>query len=394
MPRLRDRVGCGFPLKGGGGSGGVGTMKKTRVTMTERSRRFGQGGQVVVLFMLVSVVLVGMVGLVVDSGTSYVHSRTLQAATDVAAESGDVLLTADLKTNTALNPVPYSTADICTAIETSISSTGTGSAATNGWAAYFTDLSGNVVGTAFCPSPPGGAPPSTAFGIKVTATATSPTYFMGVLGINTATQSAAGTAVVQQILSVDNSALAPWMVWFQDCNARPAGSAQSVPGPALVPGDTVVLQDNSFMANDTCGPTAVASSNSFKGYMHDCANGSGSCAPVPISGSGTSGTSVSSGGNAFGTDPMLPILQAAEANGTPVIVPVADAISGNGTNYSLTISGFVEVSIAKGTDLKSLPVTGTVVGSGVIPFSSADTVCQSVCTYDNPNTTTAITLVG
>jgi len=362
--------------------GGIGGMVAMRMRDTGRKSYVRQGGQVMVLFALVSVVLVGMVGLVVDSGTAYVHSRTLQDASDVAAESGDVLLTADLKTNTADNPLPYSTADICGVIETSISSTVTGTAASGSWQAYYTDLNGTVLGSAFCPSPPSGNPPSTAFGIKVTTTATSPTYFMGVLGINTTTQNSSGTAVVQQLMQVNTDGMAPFMAWYMDCTL--SGGAQP-----LAPGDKFTFRYNNFMSKDVCdNPSSDPPSGAgFKGYFH-YKNGTVSV--------GGSNPLKSQGGNAFGTDSMATVMDNAAQNQTPVLFPVADSLTGPSGSMSVQLSGFVEVLLP--TDFArlspSVAWTGTVVGTGIIPYSAVDTVCTSSCTYDSPNATTAVTLVG
>ncbi len=342
-----------------------------------RSEGSGERGQVAVLFALMAVVLVGMVGLVVDGGTGYIHSRTLQEVADTAAESGDVLLTADLKALGANPPTaePYTTAQICSAIEASVAAAGPGSTNVGSFAAYFTNSDGTSLGVSICSSTAPLYPPTSplATGISVTPANTHPTFFMGALGINNVAEASNGTAVVQQVNVVQEANLAPFIAWYLDC--------QMTNQPPLAVGDTEVLRSSTYISTSLCGPGMQLTSNDFKGYLH-WHNGS-----VTI---GTTNGVTSEGGNAIGTSD-LSVLQAAALSGTPIVFPVADVISGSGsagTNLGLTLSGFVEMTVqAPVGNGASSSWIGTVVGVGVIPFSAENTVCTSTCTYPSTDPT-------
>jgi putative Flp pilus-assembly TadE/G-like protein len=129
---------------------------------------------VLVFVTLTLAALVGMMGLVVDYGSSTMDVRMLRNATDAAAISGVIAMVDDpTTTNTSVttslgrNQAPAGTTTACAYVDTSGAT-----------------LEASCAGT----------PPSTASGIKVSATATRSTYFMGILGQPTVTVGAASTA--------------------------------------------------------------------------------------------------------------------------------------------------------------------------------------------------------
>lgn len=139
---------------------------------TRQSRR-RQSGQMLVLVALLLIVLVGLLALVLDGGNLYLQRRRLQNAADAAA-----LATAYQIASSATDSSIRSTL-----IDYAITRNGAGSAL----GVYLP--SGAQVG--------GGSVPSGTTAVRIAVTQTVSTFFAGIVGVNSATMTASGTASFQ-----------------------------------------------------------------------------------------------------------------------------------------------------------------------------------------------------
>ncbi|GAC1342475.1 MAG: hypothetical protein NVSMB29_14210 [Candidatus Dormibacteria bacterium] len=319
-----------------------------------------QHGQILVLFALSAVALLSLLGLAVDGGRAYVDKRTLQSASDTAADAGAWMLSVN-----ATNPNTYSDADVMSAVsKVVVGSIGGGDiAASQPTVAHYTDAAGNQLPTgAACTVGACGTIPAGAAGVQVDASDRHPTYFMRLVGTETAQERASAIAMFTIIQQFDfnNPNFAPYAAWNTTCG----------PGfPAIKIGDSIVFRSNAWKDAAGCGNTQITSNN-FKGWFHD-----------PSESIFHQGDTVTAkGGNALGQEP-LGLIQQAYANRKPIVFPVVDSAAGQGANLTIHIAGFVAVIPDQscwangGTCSPSTDWTGTIVA-----FSPTYTgICTATC---------------
>jgi len=161
-----------------------------------RSRRKGEG-QILVVFALGLIVLVSGVALVLEGGNAYQNQRSVQNASDAAADAGATVLAAHLA------GVSKTDADVLSAINASAGFN------TVTAAAYYTDVygqpidaSGNVVAVNLAVAVgagPSGAIPPNAQGVHVGSDRTFPTALARVIGINSFKASAEAIAITGKV---------------------------------------------------------------------------------------------------------------------------------------------------------------------------------------------------
>lgn len=318
-----------------------------------------QGGQVAVLFALAAVALVVIAGLALDAGQSFVGQRALQAGADTAAQSGASMLQADYTACVNSNPLPYTTADVSDVVTKIVFDAGAaqGKATSTPVATYLSYSSSDTptltsIGPVstytgqFCA--PGGVWTGPT-GVKVAATETSPTFVLQLLGIRTATEDAAGTAV----FGYAGGGGAPFASW--DALCYPTAS-----GKPLAVGDTVVLLSPDWYKY-TCGFGTPAS---FKGYIDPI---------TPIVLPMTVPSCMQTGpGTGIKTPPPLKV-------GVTYLVPEISSYvkgycpgynSSNSGPYELTYAGMLAVTVTSAT-------TTTILGkvSSTDPLNSGVTIC-------------------
>ena len=161
-----------------------------------RSGRKGEG-QILVVFALGLIVLVSGVALVLEGGNAYQNQRSVQNASDAAANAGATVIAQGLA------GVSKTDADVLTAINSSAAFN------TVGAAAYYTnvtgqpiDASGNVVAANLAVAVgagPAGAIPPNAQGVHVGSDRTIPTTLARVIGMNSFKASAEAIAIAGKV---------------------------------------------------------------------------------------------------------------------------------------------------------------------------------------------------
>ena len=161
-----------------------------------RTRRKGEG-QILVVFALGLIVLVSGVALVLEGGNAYQNQRSVQNASDAAADAGATVIAQGLA------GVSKTDADVLAAINSSAAFNNVTAAA------YYTDVygqpinaGGNVVAenaAAAVGAGPAGAIPPNAQGVHVGSNRTIPSTLARVIGINRFTASAEAIAITGRI---------------------------------------------------------------------------------------------------------------------------------------------------------------------------------------------------
>ena len=328
-------------------------------SLTLNRRPTEQRGQVAVLFAIAAVAIVVTAGLALDAGQSFVSQRALQAGADTAAQSGTSMLDADFTACVTSKPLPYTATDISAVVTKIVSDAAAAQGgATSPPVATFVAYSSaatpalsslgpvsNYTGQ-FCA--PGGvwAGPT---GVKVATTETRPTFVLQLVGMRTATEDAAGTAVFGYV----GGGGAPFASWDAACY-------KSSSGAALVAGDTVVLLSPQWYKY-TCGFGTPAS---FKGYID----------PVtPITLPLTVPSCIQTGpGVGIKTPPSLVV-------GKTYLIPEISSYkkgycpgynSSNAGPYMLTYAGMISVTVTSETTTTILAVVNP-----TSPTTSQITIC-------------------
>ncbi|NNM96658.1 MAG: Tad domain-containing protein [Candidatus Dormibacteraeota bacterium] len=322
-----------------------------------------------VLFALAAVALVAIVGLALDAGQAFVSQRALQGGSDTAAQSGATMLAVDysncVATAGTANPASGDGTYSQTTIAADVTQLALYAAAAQGRATSppgvsFVNYTGGGVEINSSPTPfctvGSWTGPS---GIEVSTSDTHPTSMLGVVGINSATETAHAIALIGTPTSTTDGA--PFGVWYQSC-----------PSTDLKAGEAVTLLSPTWDST-TCGN--VDTRNSFKGYFK-------LPGPITLGSSGCIQTGTGSGG-AIGTDPNPP------ASPNSVYVPMitkvysfGDTIPENGLGsncpsisvkgtFDLLYSGFAYVKVNPTSS--SSTITGVV--QGVASFTTGLQVC-------------------
>ena len=155
--------------------------------MPAASKLAPQKGQILVLAGVLFVALLAMTALVIDGGNAWVQQRATQNATDAAATAGAGVLARNLYAQGKTD------GDVEQAVLATAQANGIDPASVT---AFYTTKAGVLLS----PSVPVGAdptsaPPSSAAGVQVGATKSFPTYFAGIVGINTISASTSATAI-------------------------------------------------------------------------------------------------------------------------------------------------------------------------------------------------------
>ncbi len=318
-----------------------------------------QRGQVAVLFAIAAVAIVVTAGLALDAGQSFVSQRALQAGADTAAQSGTSMLQADFTACVNSQPLPYTTSDISAAVTKIVSDAAAAQGrATSPPVTTFVAYSSSATPALsdlglvsaytgqFCAEGGVWGGPS---GVKVATTETRPTFVLQLLGIRTATEDAAGTAVFGYV----GGGGAPFATWDAACY-------HSSSDQPLVNGDPVVLLSPVWYKY-TCGFGTPAS---FKGYIDPI---------TPITLPMTNPSCIQTGpGVGIKTPPTLQV-------GTTYLIPeIGSYTKGycpgyNSTNagpYMLTYTGMLAVTVTSET---STTILGQVTNTS--PTVSGVTIC-------------------
>jgi len=287
---------------------------------------------------VIAVALAGMVGTALDLGQAYLDRRALQASADLAADAGAQLLAANYQAGGTASG-PTADAQVQAVVDDVVHKSAAGASAVTSYTAVYTDGSGATLAAVGS-----GTIPPTAAGVAVTPTDQHPTTFIRVLGITSMQEraTAATTVSVLQSIQLSSPFVAPYAVWWQNCQAsRP-----------LRVGDHAIFRSNAYGTDAACNANGYTiGSNNFKGYFHQ--------GPSSIA---NGDTFTAKGGNALGQEPLSQ-LSAAYTNHTLLIFPVIDAASGNGANLTFHDNGFVAIEMD--ADYSQVPPsqdwTGTVV---------------------------------
>ncbi len=346
----------------------------------------GQRGQVAVLFALAAVAIVAIAGLALDAGQAFVSQRALQAGSDTAAQSGATMLAVDYSQCvtgvTGTGDGTYSqltlAGDVTQLAEYAAAAQGratsapsvtfvnyqTGSATVAPWSSV---ASFCTLGTWVGPS-----------GVEVTVSDTHPTSVLGVVGINSATETAHTIALIGTATATTSGA--PFGVWYELCPG----------GTTLAAKDQVTLLSPQW-DKTTCGPSAYGPSSergSFKGYFK---------LPGPLTlssstecvqtGPGSGDGGASSAAPAAGTTVLVPLIKTVYSfDSTIPSGSGCPAIAAKGT-FDLLVEGFVSVTINSSDPAST--VTGTVNSivtgvSGLTICPVRDTGCSSPSSSSQP----------
>jgi hypothetical protein len=166
-------------------------MNRSRRTA---SRREGQRGQILVIAVISMIAMIGGISLVLEGGNAYAHQRVVQNGSDAVANAGAMVIAQ------RLGGAIKTDADV-KAAATAMSS----SNLLDGFAAYYSDVKGNLLTLAGTPAPdkasaaqvgnPANVIPPGAQGIQVSGTQLFPTTFARVIGMNDFRATADATAV-------------------------------------------------------------------------------------------------------------------------------------------------------------------------------------------------------
>jgi hypothetical protein len=227
------------------------------VKVSHTTRRRNAAGQALVIMALAMVAVTAMVGLIIDGGNAWANQRIVQNGSDAAAEAGSVIMAERLAGATA--PGGGWEAAVATAVNASATANGITVSA-----AYYTDICGiplksdgsaalNTNGsydlavadhvgsrlpaiistTPNCPNLTVGP----AAGVLVVGHKDIPTYFVGVVGINTFsvnTQSTAAAGYLQESCDASQGqacALLPVAIPVDILTCDRSGNAQSQGDP-------------------------------------------------------------------------------------------------------------------------------------------------------------------
>jgi hypothetical protein len=322
-----------------------------------------QQGQVAVLFAIAAVAIVVTAGLALDAGQSFVSQRALQAGADTAAQSGTSMLDADFTACVNSQPLPYTTSDISAVVTKIVSD----AAAAQGRAtsppmatfvAYSSSPTPSLSDLGPVSSYTGQLCEDGAWngptGVRVATTETRPTFVLQLLGIRTATEDAAGTAVFGYV----GGGGAPYATW--DALCYPTAN-----GTPLAPGDTVILYSAQY-DKYVCGFGPPAS---FQGYI----------SPInPIQLPLKTGACIQTGtgvGGKVGQQPTLTV-------GVTYLVPEISSFTkgycpgysaSNAGPYELTYAGLVAVTVIAPPKGDPHGIYGVV--SSTDPTTSGVTIC-------------------
>ncbi len=316
------------------------------------------------LFAIAAVAIVVTAGLALDAGQSFVSQRALQAGADTAAQSGTSMLDSDFTACVNSQTLPYTASDISAVVNKIVSDAAAAQGrATSPPVATFVSYSTSPTPSLmdlgpvssysgqFCTA---GGVWSGPTGVKVATTETRPTFVLQLLGIRTATEDAAGTAVFGYV----GGGGAPFASWDALCYPGPNGAA-------LQPTDTVVLYSSKY-DKYTCGFGPPAS---FQGYI----------SPItPIQLPMSSGACIQTGpgvGGKVGQEPTLTV-------GVTYLVPEISSFtkgycpgysSANSGPYKLTYAGLLAVTVIAPPSGDPNAIFGVV--SSTDPTTSGVTIC-------------------
>jgi Flp pilus assembly protein TadG len=171
------------------------TSKESSVSANPHGRTRRSEGQILVIFALGLIAMLGGVALVIEGGNAYQQQRSVQNASDAAAEAGTVVIAESLGTN----GVAKTDTDVASAVSASaLFNSIAASAYYTNWQGQPLDASGNVVAKNLAVavgSAPGGAIPPNAQGVHASGNRTFGTTIGHVIGFNSFTASAEATAV-------------------------------------------------------------------------------------------------------------------------------------------------------------------------------------------------------
>lgn len=273
------------------------------------------------------------------------------------------MLDADFNACANSQPLPYTASDISAVVTKIVSDAGAAQGkATSPPVATFVSYSSSATPALtslgpvssysgqFCPGGVWDGPS----GVKVATTETQPTFVLQLLGIRTATENAAGTA----LFGYAGGAGAPFASWDFLCYPSPKNTA-------LAPGDTVVLYSSKY-DKYTCGFGPPAS---FQGYI----------SPItPIQLPMKAGTCIQTGpgvGGKVGQQPTLTV-------GTTYLVPEISSFTkgycpgysaANSGPYKLTYAGLLAVTVIPPPSGDPNAIYATV--SSIDPTTSGVTIC-------------------
>jgi len=163
------------------------------VNRNAHGRRRGEG-QILVIFALGLIAMLGGVALVIEGGNVYQQQRSVQNASDAAAEAGVVVLAQGMSLGVAKTDAEVASAVSASALVNSIGAT----AYYTNWQGQPLDASGNVVAKNLAVqvgAAPGGTVPPNAQGVHAAGSRTFGTTIGHVMGFNNFTASAEATAV-------------------------------------------------------------------------------------------------------------------------------------------------------------------------------------------------------
>lgn len=255
-------------------------------------------GQVAILFALMAVVLVAGVGLALDAGLGYMNRTTLQGAADTASQTGATILAADFRAGSVTSPFDYT--QFQGYVQTDLEYTTGGPTKAHAFSGFLVTSTSQ---TSLCiptgslpltiPAPPsnqcivcqfypaststGTVPactsiPSTSSGgpavnaVEVVPTNANSTPLLGVVGINSSSQSADAITAFNLVNGVPNP---PYTVWY-DCYS-PTDSPWSPSKGQPQPGSLVQYYNNAggsggYQQNAACGDPNDTNA-SFKGNL-------------------------------------------------------------------------------------------------------------------------------
>lgn len=223
----------------------IGAPYPRRPTGLGRAPRAHPRGQVAVLFAIMAVVLVAGVGLALDAGLGYMNRTTLQGAADTASQTGASILAADFRASSVTSPFTYG--QFQGTVQTDLEKSSGGPTQARKFSGFLvgstseTSLcvpaaslpstiplpgSGQCVVCQFYPTATstGAVPACTGIpatsagspavnGVEVVPTNTNSTPLLGVIGINSSSQSASATSAFEIVNGIPNP---PYTVWY-DC---------------------------------------------------------------------------------------------------------------------------------------------------------------------------------
>jgi hypothetical protein len=166
-------------------------MNRSRRTA---SRRDGERGQILVIAVISMIAMIGGISLVLEGGNAYAHQRVVQNGSDAVANAGALAIAQ------RLGGAIKTDADVKAAAMAM-----SGSNLLDGFAAYYSDVKGNLLTLAGTPAANTASAaqvgnianviPAGAQGIQVSGTQLFPTTFARVIGMNDFRATADATAV-------------------------------------------------------------------------------------------------------------------------------------------------------------------------------------------------------